>query len=94
MNRLHKNKKKMENKRLFNITSEVIYDNVNVYNRNLSSKFYSTKNGKSFDSPANRQDNFYASFPALSEINKHLYMTRNLQDASEVLMDMYKAFLH
>ena len=81
----------MENPKLFNITSDVIYHNVNVYNRNLSSKFYSTKNGKSVDSPTNGQDNFYDYFPTLSEINKHLHMTRNLQDASEVLMDMYKS---
>ncbi len=65
----------MNNQKLFYITSEVISDNVNVYNRNLSSKFYSTKNVKSVDSPAKGQDNFYDYFPTLSEINKHLHMT-------------------
>ena len=34
-------------------------------------------------------NNFYEPSPGLSEENKHLYMTKNIQDASQVLKDMY-----
>ena len=36
-------------------------------------------------------ENFYESFPSLSEENKHLYITKNIQDASLVLKDMYSS---
>ena len=51
---------------------------------------YSTSESPNIDVKLNL-NNFYESFPSFSEKSKYLYLTKNIQDASQVLKDMYNS---